>query len=64
MLLSWLVVKLERLLMGDGLMPGGFGVNHGDGRLQALTDAEFAHDFISMWVSIRNIASGAVAGAD
>ena len=29
--LSWLVVRLERFVMGDGLTREGFEVNHGDG---------------------------------
>jgi hypothetical protein len=27
---SWLVVKLVRFVMGDGLIPGALGVNPGD----------------------------------
>jgi hypothetical protein len=32
-LLSWLVVKLERFVMGDGLMLAGLEVNNGNGRV-------------------------------
>jgi len=56
MFLSWLVVRLARLVMCNGLMPGELWVNHGDGIIR-LVERPVCGEGIDVFIYETDVAN-------